>query len=65
VVPSGVERWKLSSEGGHGLSCTDEGLFLGRTALIERRERGYHLRPPTDLERLFWRALAKESRSTG
>jgi hypothetical protein len=47
------------SEGGDdslGLSCTAEGLFLGRTPLIERRDDGYVVRPPVELERLLRRA---------
>ena len=44
--------------GGDGLavSCSAEGLFLGRTALIERRGDHYVLRPPAELERLLGRA---------
>jgi hypothetical protein len=58
MIPSGVQLWKLSAGGDRslGLSCTEEGLFLGRTALIERGTKGYLLRPQPDLERLLGRA---------
>jgi hypothetical protein len=39
-----------------GLCCNQDGLFLGRTALIERRAGCYVLRPQSDLERLLKRA---------
>jgi hypothetical protein len=58
VLPPGTQLWKLSSGGRDslGLSCTEEGLFLGRTALIKRRAQGYAVRAPADLERLLARA---------
>lgn len=41
---------------GLGLSRTEDGLFLGRTALVERVGQGYAVRAPADLERLLARA---------
>lgn len=58
MPPAGVHLWKLS-EGGAGclgLACTEDGLFLGGTALIERRQGRYAVRPQADLDRLFGRA---------
>jgi hypothetical protein len=49
--------WRLS-EGGDdnlGLACTDDGLFLGRTPLIERRGRQFAVRDRSEIERLFRR----------
>lgn len=42
MLPAGVHVWRLSTAGDHnlGLSCDRDGLFLGRTALIERRAGG-------------------------
>ncbi len=58
MLPPGMQLWKLSSGGRDslGLSCTEDGLFLGRTALVERRAQGYVVRAPGDLERLLARA---------
>jgi hypothetical protein len=59
VIPAGVHFWSLSGGGDRslGLSCTEDGLFLGRTPLIERREKGWVVRPRADLERLLGRAF--------
>jgi hypothetical protein len=46
------------SEGGDnnlGLACTDDGLFLGRTPLIERRGRRFTVRDRSEIEHLFRR----------
>jgi hypothetical protein len=51
-----VSRLRGSSDDSLALSCTSEGLFLGRTALIERCADGYVVRPQTELERLLGRA---------
>lgn len=58
MIPAGYHLWRLSAGGDRnlGLCCTEEGLFLGRTPLIERRGGAYIVRPQTDLERLFGRA---------
>ncbi len=62
MAPSGVQFSKLSSggDGAFGLSCTEEGLFLGHTALVERHAQGYVVRPPAELERLLARAYGTE-----
>ena len=36
-----------------GLACTEQGLVLGRTALIERRDAGFVVRERSDLEHVF------------
>lgn len=61
MLPPGARLWKLSSGGGDGLglTCTKDGLFLGRTALIERHGQGYAVRAPADLERLLARAYGR------
>jgi len=58
MVPAGHHLWCLSAGGDRnlGLCCTEEGLFLGRTPLIERSGGAYVARPQADLDRLFGRA---------
>ncbi len=50
--------WRLSkgSKDSLGLSCSEDGLFLGRTALLERTEGGFAPRKHHELERLLARA---------
>ena len=48
--------WRLSEDIGDnnlGLACTEQGLVLGRTALIERRDTGFVVRERSDLEHLL------------
>jgi hypothetical protein len=47
--------WTLSDwrEDSLGLSCTTDGLFLGRTPLLERQDGRFVARPQADLERLL------------
>jgi hypothetical protein len=48
--------WRLSESTGDdnlGLTCTEQGLVLGRTALIERRDTGFVVRERSDLEHLL------------
>jgi hypothetical protein len=48
--------WQLSentSDDNLGLACTEQGLVLGRTALIERRDTGFVARERSDLEHLL------------
>ena len=48
--------WRLSENSGDdnlGLACTEQGLVLGRTALIERRDTGFVVREQGDLEHLL------------
>jgi hypothetical protein len=58
LLPAVVQLWSLSAagDGNLGLCCNENGLFLGRTPLIERRAGCYVLRPQSDLERLFKRS---------
>jgi hypothetical protein len=51
MIPAGHHLWRLSVGGDRnlGLCCTEDGLFLGRTPLIERRGSTYVVRPPADL----------------
>jgi contact-dependent growth inhibition (CDI) system restriction endonuclease-like protein len=56
------QMWRLS-EGGEdnfGLACTDEGLILGRTPLIERRDDRFVVRELCEVERLLSRAYRME-----
>lgn len=50
--------WRLSEAGADnlGLGCDEEGLFLGRTLLIERRGGRFVVRDPHDIQRLLSRA---------
>ena len=54
--------WRLSEyhQGNLGLACTDDGLFLGRTPLIERQKTGFSVRSRTELTRLFSRAYGAD-----
>jgi hypothetical protein len=54
--------WSLSKgeKDSLGLSCTEEGLFLGGTPLVERRDARFFVRPQPDLERLLSRAYGAE-----
>jgi hypothetical protein len=58
VLPADLSVWKLSDGSGRslGFSCTEDGLLLGGTPLIERRGGRYSVRPQADLERLLSRA---------
>jgi hypothetical protein len=58
LLPAGAHLWRLSNagDGNLGLCCNQDGLFLGRTPLIERGAGGYVLRPQSDLEGLFKRS---------
>jgi hypothetical protein len=58
VFPENQHVWVLSKGGDQslGLACTENGLFLGRTPLVERLGGVYALRPHGDLERLLARA---------
>ena len=51
--------WRLSETSDHnnlGLACTDQGLLLGRTPLIERRDGRFVVRERDAIERLLSRA---------
>jgi len=50
--------WRLSefTEDNLGVACTGDGLFLGRTPLIERRDQRFVVRERSEIERLLSRA---------
>ncbi len=51
----GLTTWRLSKGGEDsiGLSCTKDGIFLGRTPLLEKAGGQYRVRGQRDLERLL------------
>jgi hypothetical protein len=55
--------WRLSEAGPDnlGLACTDDGLLLGRTPLIERRDGRFVVRARTEIEQLLKRAYDTEA----
>jgi hypothetical protein len=59
------KMWRLSEAGPDnlGLACTDDGLLLGHTALIERRDGHFAVRSRDEIERLLnerlWRRTAR------
>src|ERR1700719_2194598 len=63
MIPAGHHLWRLSAGGERnlGLCCSEDGLFLGRTPLIERGGGAYVVRPQADLDRLFGRAYGEEA----
>jgi len=54
--------WRLSEyhQGNLGVACTEDGLFLGRTPLIERQGTGFFVRSRTEIERLLNRAYGAD-----
>src|SRR5262245_28774054 len=59
MVTSGVHPiWRLSEAGADnlGLACDQEGLFLGRTPLLEQRDGRFVVRNSRDVQRLLSRA---------
>jgi hypothetical protein len=54
--------WRLSEyyEGNLGLACTKDGLFLGRTPLLERQGTRFAIRKRTEIERLLSRAYGTD-----
>ena len=54
--------WRLSEAGPDNLgpACTEDGLLLGRTPLIERRDGRFVVRNRDEIERLFKRAYGVE-----
>jgi hypothetical protein len=54
--------WGLSEpgDGNLGLACTEHGLLLGRTPLIERRNGRFAVRERSEIERLLSRAYRAE-----
>lgn len=64
MLPAGVHLWRLSAggDGNLGVCCNRDGIFLGRTPLIERRAGHYVLRSPPDLDRLLKHCSARIDR---
>ena len=62
-----IRYWRLNerTQDNLGLACTEDGLFHGRTPLIERRDQRYVVRDQSEIERLlkcaFQNALAADS----
>jgi len=54
--------WHLTEPGEDnlGLACTADGLILGRTPLIERRNESFNIRERSEIERLLRRAYETE-----
>jgi CDI toxin restriction endonuclease-like domain len=54
--------WRLSeaSDNNLGLACTEQGLLLGRTSLIERRDTRFVVRERHEIKRLLYKAYAAE-----
>jgi hypothetical protein len=55
--------WRLSEKSGDdnlGLACTEQGLMLGRTALIERHDGRFAVRERAEIGRLLGRAYRKQ-----
>ncbi len=57
-----IRVWRLSEAGpdNFGLACTDEGLALGQTPLVERRAGRFVVRERTEIEQLLKRAYRTE-----
>jgi len=57
-----IRFWRLNERivDNVGLACTEDGLFLGRTPLIERRGKRYVVREQGEIERLLKRAYHGE-----
>jgi hypothetical protein len=56
--------WRLSENTGDdnlGLACTEQGLVLGRTLLIERRDGRFVVRERSEIECLFSLACGREA----
>jgi len=54
--------WRLSEAGEDnlGLACSDDGLFIGRTPLIEKRDGHFVVREQREIEQLLSRAYRSE-----
>jgi hypothetical protein len=63
MTAAGYQLWRLSAGGDQncGLCCTEDGLFIGGTPLIERHGGAYVVRPQADLDRLFDRAYGVQA----
>jgi hypothetical protein len=54
--------WRLCEAGPDnlGLACTDDGLLLGQTPLIDQRDGRFVVRQRDEIERLIRRAFSDE-----
>jgi hypothetical protein len=59
MIATDEHVWRLSNgdRNSLGLSCTEDGLFLGRTPLLERRDGRFSARTQSELERLLSRGF--------
>jgi hypothetical protein len=59
--------WRLSeyTPDNLGLAFTDDGLLLGHTPLIERRDGRFVVREPSEITRLVMYSFPTVSRSSG
>jgi hypothetical protein len=62
MIPADQHIWRLSKSGDQnlGLACSEDGLCLGRTPLVERRGDLFLVRAKRDLERLLSRVCGAE-----
>jgi len=58
--------WRLSEAGEDnlGLACSDDGLFIGRTPLIEKRDGQFFVREQREIEQLLSRAYRSKVSAT-
>ena len=61
MIPKIWRRSENSGDDNLGLACTEQGLMLGRTALIERRDGRFVVRERSELECLFSLAYGREA----
>jgi hypothetical protein len=62
-----IRYWRLNERTADnlGLACTEDGPFLGRTPLIERRDQRYVVRERSEIERLLKRAYQNAPAADG
>jgi hypothetical protein len=60
IMPPMIWRLSEAGENNLGLACTDKGLVLGRTSLIERRDQDFIVRKRCEIERLLCRAYQSD-----
>jgi hypothetical protein len=59
MIPKILRLSENTGDDNLGLACTEQGLMLGRTALIERRDGRFAVRERAEIERLLSRAYRK------
>jgi hypothetical protein len=67
MLLAGIQSWRLTAGGENnlGLCYTEEGFFLGRTSLIERRAGRYLVRSHADLKPFSVAWIGPNPMSTG